>query len=154
MVEAKGLGLAGAFRHVDLTIHAGEIVGIAGVVGSGREEVTRAIGGFLPHSEGTLKIKGETVRFASPEQAVRKGIGYVPRERRVEGLVMFLSIAENISLADLKSVMRGGAISYREERRLASRLDQAPAHQGAGARTWRAASSAAATSRRWCWRAG
>ena len=50
-VETKGLGLAGAFRHVDLTIHAGEIVGIAGVVGSGREEVTRAIGGFLPHSE-------------------------------------------------------------------------------------------------------
>ena len=51
---------------------------------------------------------------------MRKGIGYVPRERRVEGLVMFLSIAENITLADLKSVMRNGAINYREERRLAA----------------------------------
>ena len=60
------------------------------------------------------------MRFASPEQAVRKGIGYVPRERRVEGLVMFLSIAENISLADLSSVMRNGAIDYRKERRLAA----------------------------------
>jgi ribose transport system ATP-binding protein len=90
------------------------------VVGSGREEVTRAIGGFLPYTEGTLKIRGEVVHFRSPQQAVRKSIGYVPRERRVEGLVMFLSIAENITLADLSGVMRSGAISYRRERQLAT----------------------------------
>ena len=120
VVDAAGLGVSGAFADVDLTIHAGEIVGIAGVVGSGREEVTRAIGGFLPHTRGTLKINGETVQFSSPEQAVRKRIGYVPRERRVEGLVMFLSIAENITLADLSCVMRGGYINHRQERRLAT----------------------------------
>ncbi len=119
VVDAAHLGAAGAFHNVDLQIRAGEIVGIAGVVGSGREEVTRAIGGFMPHTEGTLKIKGETVHFRSPEQAVRKSIGYIPRERRVEGLVMFLSIAENITLADLSCVMKGGAISYGRERRLA-----------------------------------
>ncbi|RWF13722.1 MAG: sugar ABC transporter ATP-binding protein, partial [Mesorhizobium sp.] len=62
----------------------------------------------------------EPVRFGSPEPAVRRGIGYVPRERRLEGLVMFLSIAENISLADLSSVMRNGAIDYGKERRLAA----------------------------------
>lgn len=120
VVDASDFGASGAFRHVDLKIHAGEILGIAGVVGSGREEVTRAIGGFLPHTEGTLKIKGEAVHFRSPEQAVRKSIGYVPRERRVEGLVMFLSIAENITLADLSAVMKNGAISYTKERRLAA----------------------------------
>jgi ribose transport system ATP-binding protein len=119
VVDAAGLGAAGAFHHVDLQIRAGEILGIAGVVGSGREEVTRAIGGFLPYTEGTLKISGEAVHFRSPEQAVRKSIGYVPRERRVEGLVMFLSIAENITLADLSGVMKNGAISYRRERQLA-----------------------------------
>jgi ribose transport system ATP-binding protein len=119
VVDASRLGVEGSFHDVDLQIRAGEIVGIAGVVGSGREEVTRAIGGFLTHTAGTLKINGEAVHFRSPEQAVRKNIGYVPRERRVEGLVMFLSVAENISLADLSSVMRGGAINYRLERRLA-----------------------------------
>ncbi|TCL71255.1 sugar ABC transporter ATP-binding protein [Rhizobium sp. BK251] len=120
VLEASNLGIPGAFRHVDLKIRAGEIVGIAGVVGSGREEVTRAIGGFLPHGEGTLKIGGEQVRFTAPEQAVRRSIGYIPRERRVEGLVMFLSIAENITLADLSCVMRHGAINYGRERRLAA----------------------------------
>ncbi|PTE07105.1 sugar ABC transporter ATP-binding protein [Mesorhizobium helmanticense] len=120
MVEAKGLGANGAYHGVDLKIRAGEIVGIAGVVGSGREEVTRTIGGFLQHDAGEMKIAGDTVRFGSPEPAVRKGIGYVPRERRLEGLVMFLSIAENISLADLSSVMRHGAIDYGKERRLAA----------------------------------
>jgi ribose transport system ATP-binding protein len=120
MVETRGLGAGSAYRGVDLKIRAGEIVGIAGVVGSGREEVTRTIGGFLQHDAGEMKIAGETVRFGSPEPAVRKGIGYVPRERRLEGLVMFLSIAENISLADLSSVMRHGAIDYGKERRLAA----------------------------------
>jgi ribose transport system ATP-binding protein len=120
MVEARGLSLAGAYDGVDLSIRTGEIVGIAGVVGSGREELVRTIGGYLPQTSGTLEIAGEPVRFSSPEQAVRKGIGSVPRERRVEGLVMFLSIAENITLADLSSVMRNGAISYGRERALAA----------------------------------
>jgi len=119
VLEANGLGVKGAFHGLDLKIHAGEIVGIAGVVGSGREEVSRTLGGFLPQSEGTLRINGESVRFASPEQAVRHSVGYVPRERRYEGLVMFLSIAANITLADLSSVMRGMAIDHGRERRLA-----------------------------------
>jgi ribose transport system ATP-binding protein len=119
MVEAKGLGLASFYDNVDLTIHAGEIVGIAGVVGSGREQLVRTLGGYMPQTSGTLNIAGETVRFSTPEQAVKKSIGSIPRERRVEGLVMFLSIAENITLADLKSVMRHGAIDYRKERALA-----------------------------------
>lgn len=120
IVDASRLGVKDAFHDVDLQIRAGEIVGIAGVVGSGREEVTRVIGGFLPHAGGTLKINGEAVSFHSPGDAVRRGIGYVPRERRIEGLVMFLSIAENITLADLAPVLRNGAISYSAERRLAS----------------------------------
>ncbi|MCX5514382.1 sugar ABC transporter ATP-binding protein [Kaistia algarum] len=120
LVEAAGLGAIGAYSKVDLAIRAGEIVGIAGVVGSGREEVTRTIGGFMPHSEGTLTILGEAVHFRSPEQAVRRSVGYVPRERRVEGLVMFLSIAENITLGDLSAVIQNGVINYRRERTLAT----------------------------------
>ena len=118
-LAASGLGVKGAFHGVDFAIQAGEIVGIAGVVGSGREEIARTIAGFLPQTEGSIEIRGAAVRFTSPEQAVRNGVGYVPRERRVEGLVMFLSIAENITLADLSSVMRNGTIDRRLERRLA-----------------------------------
>ena len=119
LVEARGLGLAGAYSGIDFSIRRGEIVGISGVVGSGREEVTRTVAGFLPQDSGELRIAGKSVRLGSPGMAVRQGIGYVPRERRVEGLVMFLSIAENITLADLSSVTRHGAIDHRKERRLA-----------------------------------
>lgn len=120
MLEAKGLGVRGAFHGLNFKIHAGEILGIAGVVGSGREELSRTLAGFEPQTEGSLVVRGQEVRFGSPEQAVRQGIGYIPRERRYEGLVMFLSIAENISLADMSKVMRNGAIDYRRERRLAT----------------------------------
>ena len=119
LLEAEDLAVAGAFRGVDVKLHAGEIVGIAGVLGSGREELTRSIGGFLPQTGGQLRIGGREVRLASPGQAVAMGIGTVPRERRVEGLVMFLSIAQNISLANLSAVMRGGMISHGRERAIA-----------------------------------
>jgi ribose transport system ATP-binding protein len=120
LVEAAGLACGRAFRNVDFVLRAGEVVGLAGVVGSGREELARCIGGFEPQTSGELRIAGQAVRFRTPQQAVQRGIGYIPRERRVEGLVMFLSIAMNISLANLGSVMRGGAIDYRKERRIAA----------------------------------
>jgi ribose transport system ATP-binding protein len=119
LLEAKGLGVAGAFRDVDLSIREGEIVGVAGVVGSGREELVRSLGGFLPPTSGSLKINGETVRLTNPQQAVRLGVGTVPRERRTEGLVMFLSIAANITLANLGAAMTKGVINYRRERAIA-----------------------------------
>jgi ribose transport system ATP-binding protein len=120
LLEATGLGVAGAYRAIDFSIRAGEVVGVAGVVGSGREELTRTLGGFLPQTAGALKIEGKLVRMASPEQAVKLGVGSVPRERRTEGLVMFLSIASNITLANLDAVMDRGVINYRRERAIAT----------------------------------
>ena len=121
VVDTRKLGLQGVFHDVDLQIRAGEVVGIAGVVGSGREEVTRVVGGFISHTEGEMRVEDREVRFRSPGDAVKCKIGYIPRERRIEGLVMFLSIAENISLADLDSIRRYGMISHRSEKALASR---------------------------------
>ena len=92
LAEARGLTLASAYRDVDFTLHAGEILGIAGVIGSGREELARTLAGFLPHDGGTLMVGGREVRFTTPAEAVDAGIGYVPRERRVEGLVLFLPV--------------------------------------------------------------
>lgn len=119
LVEAEGLSLAPAYRDVSFKLHAGEILGIAGVIGSGREELTRTLAGFAPQSDGRLKVGGRDVRLRSPAEAADLGIGYIPRERRVEGLVLFLSVAANITLADLGRIIRNGLISSGEERRLA-----------------------------------
>ncbi len=115
VLEAKGLGRAGAFHDASFTLHAGEILGIAGVIGSGREELTRSLAGFLPHDGGRLVIGGRERRFRSPAQAVDCGIGYLPRERRTEGLVLFLSVAANITLASLFRLLRRGLIDRNRE---------------------------------------
>ncbi len=119
VLELDHLGLTGAYEDVSCQLHAGEILGIAGVIGSGREELTRTLAGFAPHERGRLLIDGREVRLASPAEAVDLGLGYVPRERRVEGLVLFLPVAANITLADLASLVRHGLIDSAAERRLA-----------------------------------
>ena len=119
VLEADGLALGHAYSDVSFKLHAGEILGIAGVIGSGREELTRTLAGFAPHDTGKLRIKGQDVRLNSPAEAVDLGMGYIPRERRVEGLVLFLPVAANITLADLASLTRHGLINSSEEKRLA-----------------------------------
>jgi ribose transport system ATP-binding protein len=118
-LEADGLCLGHAYRDVSFKLHAGEILGIAGVIGSGREELTRTLSGFAPQDSGRLLVAGREVRLTTPAEAVDFGIGYIPRDRRVEGLVLFLPVAANITLADLVSLTRHGLIDAREERRLA-----------------------------------
>ncbi len=119
VLELDGLRLGGAYRDISFKLHAGEILGIAGVIGSGREELTRTLAGFAPHDGGRLLAHGREVRLRTPAEAVDVGVGYVPRERRVEGLVLFLPVAANITLADLGGLTRAGLIDTREERRLA-----------------------------------
>ena len=120
VLEARGLGAEGHYSDVDFDLHRGEVLGIAGVIGSGREELVRTLFGFLPHSAGTLKVDGAEVHFATPADAVAHGIGYIPRERRVEGLIMFLSLASNMTLANLDAVTHRGWIDEARERRLAT----------------------------------
>ena len=117
LLEAEGLSYGKAYRDVSFKLHAGEILGIAGVIGSGREELTRTLAGFAPHDGGSIRIAGREVALATPADAVDLGIGYIPRERRVEGLVLFLSVSANITLADLASLTRYGLIDAREEQR-------------------------------------
>jgi ribose transport system ATP-binding protein len=120
VLEADQLQFGAAYRNVSLKLHAGEVLGITGVIGSGREELTRTLAGFAPHTAGTLKVAGREVRLETPADAVDLGIGYIPRERRVEGLVLFLSVSANITLADLASLTRFGLIDARKERSLAA----------------------------------
>jgi ribose transport system ATP-binding protein len=117
VLSVHELTLEGAYYNVDFDLHAGEILGISGVIGSGREELTRTIGGLAPHHSGRILIRGQEVRFETPADAVDQGIGYLPRDRRTEGLVLFLSVAANITLPSLANLERFGLIDAQEERR-------------------------------------
>jgi ribose transport system ATP-binding protein len=119
LLAAEGLGLAGAYRGVDLTLHEGEILGIAGVIGSGREALCRTLFGFEQPGAGRILVDGAPVRLTSPSVAAGHGIGYIPRERRTEGLVLFLGVAANMTLASLEAVARAGLIDHGQEKRLA-----------------------------------
>ena len=119
VLSARGLTLDGAYRDVEFELHAGEVLGIAGVIGSGREELARTLGGLAPASAGELTVFGKPHRLASPGEAVGLGIGYVPRERRVEGIVGFLPVFANITLGNLGAVMRHGLLDHAAERRTA-----------------------------------
>ncbi len=119
VMEARGLTLAGAYEQVDFQLHAGEVLGIAGVIGSGREELARTLGGLAPATGGELTVFGRPTRLATPGDAVALGIGYVPRERRVEGIVGFLPVVANITLGNLRAVTKGGLIDHAKERSVA-----------------------------------
>jgi ABC-type sugar transport system ATPase subunit len=112
---------------IHFEIRAGEILGLAGLVGSGRTEVARAIFGADRHSSGTIRLGGEPVSFSSPRAAVRHGIALLPENRKTEGLMMGRSIVENVSLPHLGEVSRGGVLAMRREQRetnaLIERLD-------------------------------
>jgi ribose transport system ATP-binding protein len=102
-----GLSLRGRFSDVSLSVRRGEVLGIAGVLGSGREDLCRAIFGAEPLDGGELRVAGKPVRFRVPADAVRAGVGYIPAERRFEGVAMGMSVAENILLADSSAASMG-----------------------------------------------
>ncbi|GAA4357651.1 sugar ABC transporter ATP-binding protein [Variovorax defluvii] len=99
LLEAQGLAQAGQLQPVDLRVRAGEIVGLAGLLGAGRTELARLLFGLEAPDRGQLRIDGEVVRFASPADAIRHGIALCPEERKTDGIVAELSVRENIALA-------------------------------------------------------
>ncbi|MDO9456445.1 sugar ABC transporter ATP-binding protein [Nocardioides sp.] len=101
-------GLTGkTFRDVDLDVHAGEIVGIVGVHGSGREDVCRALFGAEPITAGEVTLDGKKLDLSGTRAACAAGVGYVPAERKIEGMVGPMSVAENMTLTKQKSRCSG-----------------------------------------------
>jgi ribose transport system ATP-binding protein len=105
---------------VDLEVRAGEVLGVAGVQGSGREDLVRAIYGAM-RCEGRVQLDDRPLRLGSPRSAVQAGIGYVPSERRTDGIVAPMSVAENLSLAHMGEVCKGPVLQGKQERRLVER---------------------------------
>jgi rhamnose transport system ATP-binding protein len=110
----------GVFTDISFEVRAGEIVAFAGLVGSGRSEVARAIFGIDRYDAGTVTVRGRRLRKASPTDAMAAGVGFVPEDRRQQGLVMDMSVEQNVALASLGTLRHGGIISAKSERKLAS----------------------------------
>ncbi|MGV9769096.1 sugar ABC transporter ATP-binding protein [Microbacterium sp. NPDC003461] len=119
VLEVRGLSRAGVFEDVSLTARAGEIVGLAGLVGAGRTEVARAIFGLDPHDAGTVRVGGVQVIASDPRGAVGAGIAYVPEDRKRDGIAPQLSIRDNLCLSVLPSLSRLGWLSRRRENAVA-----------------------------------
>ncbi|MEH2484096.1 sugar ABC transporter ATP-binding protein [Bradyrhizobium sp. AZCC 2230] len=107
-------------RSISLTVRAGEIVGLSGLVGSGRSELAQTIFGVTPADSGKIRIAGQQVNIRSPAQARSLGVAYVPEDRGTQGLVRPMTVRENFSLAALGKVAFGGFIDRGAERKLAS----------------------------------
>jgi rhamnose transport system ATP-binding protein len=110
----------GVFTDISFEVRAGEIVALAGLVGAGRSEVARAIFGIDRADAGHVEVDGTRLPNQRPTAAMRAGIGFVPEDRRQQGLVMELSIARNATLTRMGALSRGGLIRGRAERALAA----------------------------------
>jgi ABC-type sugar transport system ATPase subunit len=112
-------GLRGAeVRHVDLDLRSGEVLGVTGILGSGREDLCGLIFGRLPRERGTVRVDGETLAEARPVAAVALGVAYVPADRRADGAVMDMCVRENITLPRMRTLRRAfGRLDGRAERR-------------------------------------
>jgi rhamnose transport system ATP-binding protein len=119
VLEARAIVRNPMTKSVSLTVRAGEIVGLAGLVGSGRSELAQTLFGITPAESGEIRLMGEAVTIDSAESARSKGIAYVPEDRGVQGLVRRMSVLQNFSLAALGSLSRAGFIDRGAERRMA-----------------------------------
>ncbi|HWI12100.1 MAG TPA: sugar ABC transporter ATP-binding protein [Burkholderiaceae bacterium] len=120
-LSVRGLGRAHSYQAVSFELGAGEVLGIAGAEGSGRESLCRTLFGAEAPDRGEIVLDGQAVRLGGPADAVRLGIGYVPAERHAEGLVAGLSVLENMTLARLGDMRRGPFIDRVRERALVNR---------------------------------
>lgn len=125
LLQAEGLGQRGQLQPVDLRVRAGEVVGLAGLLGAGRTELARLLFGLAKPDQGSLRVDGRVVEFASPADAVKHGLALCPEERKTDGIVAELSVRENIALA--LQARRGvrNTLSRAEQTALAERFVKA-----------------------------
>jgi ribose transport system ATP-binding protein len=119
IVKVEDLTIPGKCKEISFDLHKGEIIGFAGVEGSGREAVCRAIAGMEKPSLGKIFIDGKSLQFNRPVEAIKAGVGYVPADRGGEGLVLYLSIGANITLPNLSLITRRGFLSSNQEKQTA-----------------------------------
>ncbi|MCS5735839.1 sugar ABC transporter ATP-binding protein [Herbiconiux daphne] len=111
VLEVRGLNSAGVFHDISFDLRAGEILGLAGLVGAGRSEVVRAVFGVDPYQSGSVTINGRRVPPNSPTAAMNLGLALVPEDRRKQGLVLESSVARNTTMAIRRSLSKAGLLT-------------------------------------------
>jgi ribose transport system ATP-binding protein len=120
LLRVEGLGVDGVLSDVTFSLHAGEVLGIAGLLGAGRTELARVIAGADPFDRGRLFVGGAERRFRGPADAIADGIGLLPEDRKAQGLVPGLTATRNIALPHGRRLSRAGVIGSRSESTLAA----------------------------------
>jgi ABC-type sugar transport system ATPase subunit len=118
LLRVENLSSPGKFRDVSFRLHAGEVLGFAGLVGAGRSEVAQAIFGLDPRATGRVLVRGHEIPLGSVTAALSAGIGLMPEDRKRLGLVLTMNCRENTSLAALRRLTQLGFVCYRKERTL------------------------------------
>lgn len=123
VLEVRGLTQEGMVDNVSFELHEGEILGITGLLGCGKTEVGRMISGAQKVDGGQIFVSGEEQKNMNPKKCIELGIGYISKDRKEEGIIPFLSIAKNITLASLKTVLgKFRNLSLRKEKEIAKKM--------------------------------
>ncbi len=120
VLRVENLSRRGAFQDVSFSVHAGEILVLAGLVGAGRSEVVRAVYGADQSDGGRVLLRGQPLRAAHPAAAIRRGVAMVPEDRKAQGLQQVRSVRENITIPHLRLLSVGGVVRRRAESRRSS----------------------------------
>jgi ribose transport system ATP-binding protein len=118
VLRVENLSTETGVKNVSFSIRSGEVLGFAGLVGAGRSEVMRGIFGIDNLTGGTVYIDGKPVSIRRPEDAISYGMGFVPEDRKEQGLILGMTVDENLSLANLGNLNRFGVLDSRKERRI------------------------------------
>lgn len=120
VLEMKNLSCNGVIKNVSFEVKKGEILGFSGLVGAGRTETVRALFGVDRKDEGEIYVEGNRVEINSPRDAIRTGLGLVPEDRQLQGLILLLAVKENITLPGLDKISHWIVINRKEEDKVAS----------------------------------
>ncbi|MFD9651954.1 sugar ABC transporter ATP-binding protein [Streptomyces mirabilis] len=122
LLTVEGLTRDGVFHDVSFEVRAGEVVGIAGLVGAGRTEVVRAVFGADPYDKGAVKVAGSALRRHDVNAAMAAGIGLIPEDRKGHGLLLDASVEENLGLVTMRAATHGGLVDLKGQRAAAARI--------------------------------
>jgi ribose transport system ATP-binding protein len=122
VLEARGLRRPPALNGSSVQLRRGEVVGLAGLLGSGRSETARALFGADAVDDGEITLSGKKVQFSSPREAIQARIGFSPEDRKAEGIVPDLSVRENLTLALLPRLVRRGIVDRARQQEIVTRF--------------------------------
>lgn len=119
LVRFDAVSVPGAYEDITFDLHAGEVLCLVGTEGSGREAILRTVFGLERPSQGTVQVKGAPYVRRTAQEAVARGVGYVPRERKIEGIVNGMNVYENMTLSQMKNYATNGVLRINDEKALA-----------------------------------